>query len=582
MAYQSTYGGLQNVSRDPSGLLQLADTLRRDVTPALNEYVAYKSEKITEKTTNAAKIAARETDALTYKKAVESGDIDADKSPYYISVFNNQKGKAAGVQVQMEKQKAYSDWIEQKVNADPQWVDNGSEYTMWSNQYDSKLFTDLAPDADQFYKKGLDSMMFQINNNLSSSHIANTKTRRKEVLIETTSTNLDNGLNMLLKSDAPVTNDAFVDVILDQTGNLLLTGGVSRKDINSTIVIPTIEKFISTKTVVGSDNADFDGALQLWELANNYNVDGAMLFNAETRTAWNQLKETLISEQETHLDTLEERRKILQTKTLVDENADDIFRTRYSFDLVQNKFTAQGSQERYNFSTQLHSEIITNMFNNYSYGDRTLDPRDPEDQRYIERLSSKLAQNIGDYYLNLKGKEIRPITADEFLEISGKQKYTKEIMSPVYKFTDLDDLTLQFNTSKNTDNSVFDDILGYYGMRKTNENLNLIYDIEAKKLPFTLAEEKRRLEEEAKRGGGSGGGGGGDDDTVIEGGGDVTETGGTNNDVTETEDEDGLIDNILQFGGNLFESIFPGGNKRLEEYQEEKRKREQELKEKNK
>ena len=49
MAYQSTFPGVNRVSKDPSGLLQLATILRRDVTPALNAYTDYKGEEITKK-----------------------------------------------------------------------------------------------------------------------------------------------------------------------------------------------------------------------------------------------------------------------------------------------------------------------------------------------------------------------------------------------------------------------------------------------------------------------------------------------------------------------------------------------------
>ena len=133
MAYQSTFPGVNRVSKDPSGLLQLATILRRDVTPALNAYTDYKGKEITEKTDREAEIKARSTEAKSYATAVESGELDGTQSPYWQSVYDNVKGKNHGIQFSLSKQTKMNEWIQTNIAENPEWEDkDGSQFFRWS------------------------------------------------------------------------------------------------------------------------------------------------------------------------------------------------------------------------------------------------------------------------------------------------------------------------------------------------------------------------------------------------------------------------------------------------------------------
>jgi hypothetical protein len=307
MAYQSTFGGVQNVSRDPSGLLQLANVLKRDVTPALNEYTAYKGEKITEETTAEAELDAIATTAKDYKAYLASNPKVPKRSPFYESVFDSQKGKVAALAAGSAKIAAYNAWQTENKVDNPDYLDeDGAELSAWSTQYDAELLANLE-DSSQYYKTSVLSGLAMYNQNISTSHGAATIKDKRDIFSNNLSTLTVASLNAVKIGDDEAANAEVILALRNnpdyQAGAL---AGITDLELNNAFTDDLLA-YVDTITAKGDINADYDRAIAITKgfLAAEYTAadgtrTGAKPLNGENRAKVTEQLQSLLTEKESH------------------------------------------------------------------------------------------------------------------------------------------------------------------------------------------------------------------------------------------------------------------------------------------
>ncbi len=331
MAYQSTFPGVNRVSKDPSGLLQLATILRRDVTPALNAYTDYKGKEITEKTDREAEIKARSTEAKSYATAVESGELDGTQSPYWQSVYDNVKGKNHGIQFSLSKQTKMNEWIQTNIAENPEWEDkDGSQFFKWSANFDSEYFNKNLSNESNFFKKGLDGIVAQSNANLGTSYVSYIKERQHTLL----KTNLENVIIDSLETSIVITDQnkdkgemlaaEFYRTLDTEGSNAKLLAGLKGNEFNQ-IALGAAQSLIEKYAIKGSPDADYKAAFAVLEAVKKYKrKNGSTLFNAETSKKWAELEQELYTEQESHENILDQNRKEALQSTYIKETSSNL------------------------------------------------------------------------------------------------------------------------------------------------------------------------------------------------------------------------------------------------------------------
>ena len=113
--YQSGFIGSQTVSRD-SEARALVDGLN-SFARGFDTLAKVEGDKITKETTQDAEKAARLDNLKSYQDGVDTGQIDATKSEFWISVYDNVKGQNAGAEYKTKKALAYNEWWGESVDS---------------------------------------------------------------------------------------------------------------------------------------------------------------------------------------------------------------------------------------------------------------------------------------------------------------------------------------------------------------------------------------------------------------------------------------------------------------------------------
>jgi hypothetical protein len=471
MANQSTFGGVQNVSRDPSGLLQLADVLKRDVTPALNEYTAYKGEKITEETTAEAELKAASTEAIAYRDAVASGELDAEHSKYWIATYNNKKGTVYGNTVAMQKSAAYESWLKEKRTEDVNYADSGDDYRQFSSNFDAEVFAKI-PSEDRHFLKGVSTTLKQLDNNLFQKHLAGESVQRKEI-----SKNLSSAI---LLADLNNPDLDINDIIAAAFRLESATGQYTHKEIKDLIIIPTVNNYFQTE-IAKQNTEEFDGdaLLKSWEGVRAWNSDGATLFTAESAKNWEEQGKLIRETIENHNNYMSAQEILFETETKIKKEAKDIFQSHFNSKLgiYQNTNEANAQINKMEIA---HGDAIT------AWAERAnINVNLRADRLKLEAASRQLALNIKGYYVN--SPDAGALTGAQFLELRGKGMYGKqendftkyiEAYPGAAKMLSEESLKAATSNAEKYNIGHFIDILDYYGMDHTDANISEVYRME--------------------------------------------------------------------------------------------------------
>jgi hypothetical protein len=421
MAYQSTFPGVNRVSKDPSGLLQLATILRRDVTPALNAYTDYKGKEITEKTDREAEIKARSTEAKSYADAVSSGELDGTQSPYWQSIYDNVKGKNHGIQFSLNKQTKLNEWIQNNIQENPNWEDKtGEQYFAWSSKFDAEYFSETLKNESSFFKKGLDGVVAQANANMGTSYVSYIKDRQHSILKKNLENVIINGIDESIiittqvstdvegkKTDKGVTIGEALKTVLDTEGaNAKLLAGLKGDEFNE-IALAAIQSRIEEYAIKGDPNADYDAALALLEWTKSYKrKNGSTLFNADTTKKWAELEQELYSEKESHEKILDNNRKqLLQNEYIKDTKSN----LGYRFTGGPMAISSDLSKEKSKIAEDAFSKLMELYF---------LENNPDMDNEAEAFLAKQFADNVSDelykYYRYKDGDQLEPFSIEAF------------------------------------------------------------------------------------------------------------------------------------------------------------------------
>ena len=434
MAYQSTFPGVTRVSKDPSGLLQLATILRRDVTPALNAYTEYKGKEITEKTDREAEIKARSTEAKSYAAAVESGELDGTQSPYWQSVYDNVKGKNHGIQYSLSKQTKLNEWIQTNISENPEWEDkDGSQFFAWSSKFDAEYFQKTLSKESSFFKKGLDGVVAQSNANLSTSYVSYIKERQHNMLKKNLENVIIDGINNSIlivdeKGDGSKLTGELYRVLNTESTNAKLLAGLKGNEFNE-IAIGAIQSRIEEYAVKGSPDADYEAALTLWKAAKDYKrPNGSSLFDAEGVKKWAELEQELYSEKEQHENILDQNRKeALQSEYIKDTKSN----LGYRFTGGPMAISSDLSKEKAKIAEDAFSIIMENYFR-----EKNPDMANESDAFLAKQYADRVSDELYKYYRYKDGSQLTPFNIEKF---NNRENETNLNNLPI-RFQSVDDL----------------------------------------------------------------------------------------------------------------------------------------------
>tara|TARA_B100001250_G_scaffold411562_1_gene440522 strand:- start:5396 stop:6859 length:1464 start_codon:yes stop_codon:yes gene_type:complete len=405
MAYQSTYSGSRPHIRTTE-LIQIAEALRNSATPALNSYASYKGKEITKKTDRDADIAARSTEATSYAKAVENGELDGTQSPYWQSVYENNKGKAFGITYATQKNSSLNDWVLANKEEDPDWVDkDGSQYALWSADYDASYFKETLSGSSDFFLKGLDTYVTSSNMNLAAQYHSRQVEEQHRILKKNIATIIDDGLNMSLMSN--LSTEEIYEVLDREGANAKLLAGISGAEFNA-LAIGAYESKIAELTIKGDPDSDYALALKLMKQAQDFKrTNGSTLFNAETKERWADLEQKLYAEMEQHEYELDKQRKeILTVEFIKDQEA-----------IVERAFLGSAlagvdpiASQKAAFAKEAFQKIMLQ----YAYNNPDLDLEDDTDKNILMVYSKDVGDAIVAYYRSQYQDDLIPFDVEKW------------------------------------------------------------------------------------------------------------------------------------------------------------------------
>lgn len=338
--YQSGFIGSQTVSRE-SEATALVDGLNT-FARGFDTFAKAKGKKITEKTTQEAEKAARLDNLKSYQDGVDSGELDATQSEFWISVYDNVKGQNAGAEYKTKKALAYNEWWAENVENDDL---DGSLYSAWSSEFDSQ-YIDANKEQSSFFLKGLDGYIRatnqQLAGNYASSNALKLKTKGKNNLIQ--------ALESVVGTNEVTTKIAELDVKTN------LSRFLDKEEFNGA-VIQAYKNKIARLALKGDPTADYDTALALVdELIGFKRTNGSKIVNGKSVEELNNLKQTLEMEEIQHQGLM---KKVSDTVVVQDwyKQEERVLTKKAGFDFV----TGVGEQdglERANLAKDEYSKRV--------------------------------------------------------------------------------------------------------------------------------------------------------------------------------------------------------------------------------
>ena len=461
MGYQSTFKGRANVSQT-NELMQIADALRTSITPALNKYADYKGKEITKKTTDEAEITARETDAKSYAEAVKNKKLDGTQSPYWQSVFDNQKGKAYGIQYGIQKQNSLNEWLMSNKADDQDWLDkDGSQYMAWSQDYDIEYFQGNLAEESVFFKKGLDAYVTQTNMNLGSSYSSKMQSEQKAIMARNLDVILTESFYQLAETGSA---EELYEAMNSEGANSTVIAGMSGGEFNA-IALSSAQAAIESLTIKGDTNADYEKAFEIIEAVQSYKRDnGSTLFNSETIQKWSSIEQTLYAEQEQHEQFLDNTRKeLLQEEFIKDQQT-----------ILGNAFTGGATAEYKEVNAQkaaiaqsaFASIMADKFFNDPMYQGADYDTE--EGKLLLDQLAMDVNKQLKEYYHSIDITQVEPFSITKF----KNGNMVKGIYNLPLEFTDKAELEVAIDGWQRYGNGRFKELQEQYDL---SDDLMMMY-----------------------------------------------------------------------------------------------------------
>ena len=460
MAYQSTYFGFSPETKT-NNLLLIAKALRSDLNPALEQYAQQVGKEITEETDREALIKARSTEARSYAKAVENGEIDGTQSPYWQSVYDNAKGKAHGIEYSTLKQNSLNDWVLENKQMDPDWVDkDGSKYQEWSASYDAEYFSDALEGESNFFLKGLDQSIQGTNINLAANFYSSQQKAQKEILNKNMTVIFENAIEQTFNQ--PPRTDAFqplvstedmFDTLMTEGDNAKYLAGLTGDEIN-TLGINAFKSVASKYAIVGDENADFDKAISILDIAEKFKRDnGSTLFNAESKADFSDFRQSLIAEKERHENLMTAKRNEILTTEIVKDAVkllEDRFVDPYGAELdVDNQKRANKASEAVNMILREWSSTLV------------LDYEDDDTKNYVANYANEVSEYMYQYYKQLSGEEIQPFAINDWKKMKEAQRIKTIIPLQFNSLEELKEAKAEYNMTRG---GLFADLAKTYGV----------------------------------------------------------------------------------------------------------------------
>lgn len=291
MAFQKGFFGVGIAGQD-TGSKQLVSALG-SLNKNLQKYGEYVGTELDKEVKAEAEKVARIDNFKSYQDAVDSGEIDATKSDFYIAAYDNIKGKTAGIEYNTKKRIAFETWFADMTNSDDDDVD-GQQYMQWSEQYDRDYMNQMGEYSTHFHR-GFDPFVAMSSQQLSSKYASANATRLKE----------KGKLNLQLIVESSLKNNAndldkfepFVNELNLQTDAFRF---VSKTDFNSTVVqaAKNVVAEIANKNDI---NSDYDLAIDVMEKIKNFKrPNGSRLLSGKDIEKWENDIEKLRGEKIDH------------------------------------------------------------------------------------------------------------------------------------------------------------------------------------------------------------------------------------------------------------------------------------------
>lgn len=338
--YQSGFIGSQTVSRD-SEAKALVDGLNT-FARGFDTFAKVKGDKITKETTEDAEKAARLDSLKSYQDGVDSGQIDATKSEFWISVYDNVKGQNAGAEFKTKKALAYNEWWAENAENDDL---DGSEYSAWSADFDSQ-YIEANKNQSSFFLKGLDGYIRATNQQMAGSYASSNalklKTKGKNNLIQ--------ALESVVGTDEVTTKIAELDVKTN------LSRFLDKEEFNGA-VIQAYKNKIARLALKGDPSANYDTALNLVdELISFKRANGSKIVNGKSVEELNNLKQTLETEEIQHQMAM---KKVSDTVVVQDwyKQEERVLAKKAGFDFVTGTGDEDGL-ERANLAKDEYSKRV--------------------------------------------------------------------------------------------------------------------------------------------------------------------------------------------------------------------------------
>jgi len=291
MAFQKGFFGVGIAGQD-TGSKQLVSALG-SLNKNLQKYGEYVGTELDKEVKAEAEKVARIDNFKSYQDAVDSGEIDATKSDFYIAAYDNIKGKTAGIEYNTKKRIAFETWFADMTNSDDDDVD-GQQYMQWSEQYDRDYMNQMGEYSTHFHK-GFDPFVAMSSQQLSSKYASANATRLKE----------KGKLNLqLIVEDTIAKNPNDLSTVQSYLNELDLQSNefrfVGRNDFNKTVV-QAAENVVSTLAIKGNVDSDYELAEEIMLMIKDFKrPNGSRLLAGKDIEAWNKKIEKLQDEKRLH------------------------------------------------------------------------------------------------------------------------------------------------------------------------------------------------------------------------------------------------------------------------------------------
>ena len=306
------------------------------------------------------------------------------------------------------------------------WVDkDGSQYALWSTEYDAEYFGKDLRGESMYFLKGLDSYVQSSNLNIAASYQAKMVQAQHDVFKKNIGTIIDEGIEDSLENN--LDTEEIYEVLSREGSNATLIAGISGEEFNS-IAWQAYQSAVASLTVKGDVNANYDLAFKLLDQAESYTREnGSTIFNAKTKEELASLRQTLYGEQEVHENFMKKHYSDLMADAFVKDMQQ----------ILENDFTG-GPMAAYDPDASTRAAAASSAFGtlmkDFVEANPELDLDNPYMRPLFEAEAIRAKDFLYDYYKSLAPADIVPF--DKKLYDTDKLEYgVKGILPPTMTFS---------------------------------------------------------------------------------------------------------------------------------------------------